>query len=98
MNEETFVQKLVHGLVFVGLCAVIIAIGWHEPLRYRFMSPQEIYLIEHPPALEIVPEDVGAWMRDPSRRTLLDEPRRSVRGGVNSFQTKGALDRTDNRQ
>lgn len=50
--EETLLGKLLHALVFLLICAAIIAIGWNEPLRYRFMSPQQIADAEfeaHPP-------------------------------------------------
>ena len=44
--EETLLAKTVHLLVFLALCAAIIVIGWHEPLHYRFMSPEQIAEIE----------------------------------------------------
>ena len=34
--------------VFLAIVAAITFTGWHEPLRYRFMSRQEIALEEHP--------------------------------------------------
>jgi hypothetical protein len=44
--DETILEKTVHALVFLGICAAIIFIGWREPLRYRFMSPDEIAEVE----------------------------------------------------
>ncbi|MGB8169987.1 MAG: hypothetical protein WCF18_20960 [Chthoniobacteraceae bacterium] len=47
--EETLLEKTIHALAFLGVCAAIIFIGWHEPLRYRFMSPAEIVELEGDP-------------------------------------------------
>src|SRR3954470_1164537 len=44
--EETLLGKVLHALVFIGICAAIVVIGWNEPLRYRFMSPAEIAEVE----------------------------------------------------
>lgn len=98
MEQETLAQKVVHALVFAGICAAIVVIGWNEPLRYRFLSREEIFEIENPaPDFVPAPPTPGEWMKDPKRKTLLDAPSRPVRGGVNSFQTKPGMDRLDNR-
>jgi len=49
MEEETFLAKIVHCAVFVGICTAIIVVGWREPLSYRFMSPAEILELTTPP-------------------------------------------------
>jgi hypothetical protein len=73
--------------VFLVLCAVIIALGWKQPLRYRFMSSQQIYELEHPNAATPVPDRVEtpkpSWMRDPARRTKLDQSPSRERGDTN---------------
>jgi hypothetical protein len=46
--DETFWEKTLHALVFLGICGAIIFIGWNEPLRYRFMSPEAIAEEESP--------------------------------------------------
>jgi hypothetical protein len=48
MDDETLFAKLVNALVFVAICLVIVLVGWREPLRYRFMSAEDI-AAEHPP-------------------------------------------------
>jgi hypothetical protein len=56
----------------------VLAIGWNQPLSYRFMSPAEIYALENPttppppPAPPPLSTPSGAWMWDPQRRTPLD--------------------------
>ena len=40
--EESLAAKIIHAVIFIGVCTVILSIGWNEPLRYRFMSPDEI--------------------------------------------------------
>ena len=44
--EETFFEKLIHALVFMGICAAVVFIGWREPLKYRFLSAEKIAEIE----------------------------------------------------
>lgn len=45
--EETFLEKTIHALVFFAICAGIVFLGWREPLRYRFLSTQQIAEIEN---------------------------------------------------
>ncbi|HYR58193.1 MAG TPA: hypothetical protein VEO95_06175 [Chthoniobacteraceae bacterium] len=63
--EETWFQKIVHAIVFLGICAAIIGVGWHEPLRYRFMNTEQIAREEvrlHPPPPPPPPRwDPGRW-------------------------------------
>ena len=40
--EESFPAKIVHAVIFIAVCTVILSVGWNEPLRYRFMSPDQI--------------------------------------------------------
>jgi hypothetical protein len=46
--QETAFEKLIHGVVFLAICAGVIFVGWHEPLSYRFMSPRSIAELEGP--------------------------------------------------
>lgn len=55
--------------VVAGTLFFVVVAGWNEPLRYRFMSRQEIAAVETPPVAEPVNKD---WMWDRAKRTRLD--------------------------
>lgn len=65
---------------FIVLCviAAILFVGWKQPLRYRFLSAQEINLIENPeppappPPPTLPTGKDNTWMFDPRRQTSLD--------------------------
>ena len=61
-------------LLYFAIVAALIFVGWHEPLRYRFLSRATINEIEHPatppPAPKPVTPKPGAWMSDPTRTKL----------------------------
>jgi hypothetical protein len=76
MEEETFFAKIVHFAVFIAICTAIIAIGWREPLSYRFMSPQEIIDTSAPAVEPSTP--VPTPQPRPSR---LEEREKRMRGG-----------------
>ncbi len=70
-------------LVYVAVIGAMLAIGWKQPLRYRFMSTADIDRIEHPstpaPTTPTPAERRAAatpvpipWMFDPNRKTTLD--------------------------
>jgi hypothetical protein len=40
--------KLGGWILYFAAVAVVLFIGWNEPIRYRFKSPAEIDAIEHP--------------------------------------------------
>lgn len=69
-------------IILITVC--VLAIGWSEPLRYRFMSRQEIYAEEHPMP-EIASETPVPWMWDPNRRTPLDRPSYNEKRSVNYY-------------
>lgn len=68
--------------LYVVTLAGVVFLGWREPLKYRFLSREEIDKIEHPPPPPTPPPTPpttppptpvpGAWMKDPKRKTLLD--------------------------
>ena len=60
-------------LCWLAYCAAVIGViwvGWNEPIKYRFMSREDIDLLEHPPGPP--PAPVTPWMWDPNRKTGLD--------------------------
>lgn len=69
--EETTSTKVVHAVVFLAICFAILFIGWREPIRYRFMSADQI-AAEYAPPRTPAPVDPSAWMKDPRRKTSLD--------------------------
>jgi hypothetical protein len=90
--EETFTAKLIHALVFLAICAGIILLGWNEPLRYRFMSAEEISALEQPPPPP-TPPATPPWIDTRKVPTKLNDPSRPARGMGPSTHTKSALDR-----
>lgn len=60
-------------LAYFAVLALILFVGWKQPLSYRFMSEAEIYAIEHPkkPVVAAATPPVH-WMWDPKRTTPLD--------------------------
>jgi hypothetical protein len=53
------------------LAAGVIALGWRQPLRYRFMSAREIAALESPPPPPPTPTP-KPWMWDSNRSNKLD--------------------------
>ena len=76
MNDETIFAKFIHFTVFLAICALIVLIGWREPLSYRFMSPEQITEVASPPPepLPVTPAPVQ------SRPSRLEERPTSTRG------------------
>jgi hypothetical protein len=58
---ESFFAKVVHAIVFLAICTAIIFVGWREPLRYRFMSADEITEEHQPVTPREVPKPVEKW-------------------------------------
>ena len=78
--EESFPSKVVHAVVFIAICVVILSLGWTDPLRYRFLSVEEIQAIESaalpPPAATPIP-----WIAAELNGTRLDHGPRYKSGG-----------------
>lgn len=68
--ETSITEQIFRTLVLLGILAIIIILGWNEPLKYRFMSRAEIYAMENP--TQTTPGADKSWMWDQSRRTKLD--------------------------
>jgi hypothetical protein len=70
---------------FFVLAAAIVVVGWREPLRYRFMSSEEIELVKHPatpmPAESSLRPKGTPWHLNPNRKTLLDGGAYNQAGG-----------------
>ena len=80
--------------VYALIVVAILVVGWRQPLRYRFMSPEEIFAIEHPAATPN-PEAIAAaratpWMFDPRRKTMLDREPYNQNGGGGSGSGSGS--------
>lgn len=56
----------------------IVVLGWNEPLKYRFMSREDIAALEAPPEED---KADGTWMHDRSRKTSLDQGPYNRSGG-----------------
>lgn len=55
-------------ITYVVLVTAILAIGWNQPLRYRFMSREEIAMMD---SVTPAPKQ-GAWMWETKRSSKLD--------------------------
>ncbi len=77
--------SILRAVALIIILLAIVAIGWNEPLRYRFMSSADIYALENPPKetpppMSVVTHTVTVpvasptpnWMWDPNRKTSLD--------------------------
>jgi hypothetical protein len=58
----------------VGLIILaILALGWRQPLKYRFMSQAEIYEYENPSTPTPIPvASPTPWMWDKARKSALE--------------------------
>ena len=81
--EESFVSKVVHAVIFIAVCTVLLSVGWNEPLRYRFLTSQEIAEIEGPLATPV--PVVPLWFASRLKGTRLDEAPRYKSGDGGSF-------------
>lgn len=71
--EESPAAKVIHLCVFLAIVGAILLIGWNEPLRYRFMSQQEIDAIERPTPPPATPPPVRrSWLPDRVKTNPLD--------------------------
>ena len=71
--EETAAAKVTHLCVFLAVVGAILIVGWDAPLRYCFMSRQEIDAIERPappPPAPGTPE----WLLDRAKKNPLSRP------------------------
>jgi hypothetical protein len=55
-------------VTYVVLVTAVLVIGWNQPLRYRFMTKQEVAEIY---ASTPAPKP-GSWMWDSDRKSTLD--------------------------
>jgi hypothetical protein len=74
VSDDSSEQSFRFWIIFLGILAFILFVGWKQPLRYRFMSQQENDVLEKPVTTPIpaTPKPQGEWMRDRKSRTLLD--------------------------
>ena len=63
--QESIAASLVRLLILLLILAAIIFAGWNEPLRNRFVSPQEIEAFNEPP-----PARDADWMWEPGRTAV----------------------------
>jgi hypothetical protein len=74
--------SILRAIVLLMIMLIIVAVGWNEPIRYRFMSADEIFRTENPPTpppiVHLPPPAVpaplasptpkpGGWMWDANR-------------------------------
>ena len=102
--KETWQEIVINAAVFLALCVVVVCVGWNEPLRYRFMSEQEIAEVERPPATPAPTPRPSAmeWRSQQSGTSLDRAPYTIVNGkveyseGYDSHKT-GTATETDTR-
>lgn len=67
--QESITASLLRLLVLLLILAAIIFAGWNEPLRNRFVNPQELEAFTEP---ETEPVQDSNWMWEPGR-TAVDQ-------------------------
>lgn len=67
-------DRFLFWLFYPILVIAVIWVGWKQPLRYRFMSPQEIGAVERG---EIPGEPVATPVPEPPRATPTPKPYRN---------------------
>jgi hypothetical protein len=82
LQPQVMKESVTFWSIVLFIATAIVALGWRQPLSYRFMSSQEVYALEHPETPVPVPamETPQPWMWDPKRSTRLDQPASSARG------------------
>ena len=82
--EESITHKLLHAAAFLLAVAAIVAFGWDEPLRYRFMKQDEIVreeiALRPPPPVARAKASTEDWQ--PGGTALDRGPYRTNNGGV----------------
>lgn len=75
-------DRFIFWMIYPLAVIAVLWVGWAQPLRYRFMSPQEILEAESAPALRVEAAAAAAappttprgtpWMFDPKRGNQLE--------------------------
>jgi hypothetical protein len=89
MKETNLTAEILHAGVFLIVGAVVLLSGWNEPLRYLFMSQEEIVKEERALFVETTPENRPALEWRPGG-TALD------RGPYKLNEDKRTIEYTDN--
>ena len=71
-------EHIFRAFALIGVLLLILILGWNEPLRYRFMSREEIYALENPQQ-QATPVAEKSWMWDKSQRRLEQGPYKHAR-------------------
>jgi hypothetical protein len=56
--------QILQTILYLFVCAAVILVGWEQPLRYRFISSEQIAEIEAPPNSQSVvshPPQPKSW-------------------------------------
>lgn len=86
MDDNHFDDPTRFWVIYLLIVGFVLFVGWKQPLRYRFLSKQQIWSIEHPGKPTPYPPGVTPaptpkppppsptphWMWDPNRRNPLD--------------------------
>ena len=86
--QETWKEIVTNAVVFLALCAAVIAMGWNEPLSHRFISEQQIAEQENPAPVEpaatprLVPPNPTTWKSQLSGTSLDRRPYSYYNGRV----------------
>lgn len=78
--ETSITEHIFRTLVLLGILALVILLGWNEPLKYRFMSRAEIYALENPAQTKD-----NSWMWDQNRKSKLERGAYNKSGGVTGY-------------
>lgn len=97
MKDTSITQEVLHVGILLIIGASVVIAGWNEPLRYLFMSPQQISAEE----LAMFPEpDESARRTTGLKGTALDRaPYRTLQDGTiewsNDFDSRKPGPRTE---
>ncbi len=89
--ETSIAEHIFRTIALLGFLALVVILGWNEPIKYRFMSRAEIYALENPQVA--APGSDKSWMWDKTRKGKLDQGAYNRSSGVTTYGGGGFFGR-----